>query len=178
MVFRVALLTVGFIGATLVASPAQAQLPGWAVTSPGFHTRHHRRELRRHHTFVARHESAHSIGVFPSLNVVSSASQQFRGLVEDLVQMGYNVGRPGCLSSGHMPGSKHHWGGACDLFNQVARNRTALRQPPPSVQIAVAARHGLVSGCQWRSPDCGHFEVAYGGGGRVRYASRHHHRYG
>jgi hypothetical protein len=93
--------------------------------------------------------------------VAAWAVDKFRGLVSDLEAMGYAIGSPGCLSGGHMRNSKHHWGGACDLFNQVARNRTALRQPPPTVQIEVARRHGLISGCEWRrSPDCGHFEVS------------------
>jgi hypothetical protein len=95
----------------------------------------------------------------PVLHVVAWAALSFHGLVADLQSMGYDVGRPGCLSSGHMRHSKHHWGGACDLFNQTARNRTALKQPPPAVQIALAQRYGLVSGCVWRRPDCGHFEV-------------------
>jgi hypothetical protein len=110
----------------------------------------------RHHHVAHRHVTSSAI---PRLNVVSYAAGQFTGLVKDLVALGYNIGTPGCLSSGHMPNSKHHWGGACDLFNQTARNVTALRQPPSSVQIQVAARHGLISGCQWRHPDCGHFEV-------------------
>lgn len=93
------------------------------------------------------------------MRVAAGYSASFEGLAAEFRAMGYAVGTPGCLSAGHMRRSKHHWGGACDLFNQVARNRTALRQPPPAVQIAVAARHGLTSGCVWRSPDCGHFEV-------------------
>ena len=99
----------------------------------------------------------------PALNVAPAARSQFEGLVADFQSMGYSVGTPGCLSAGHMARSKHHWGGACDLFNQVARNVTALRQPPPAVQIAVANAYGLTSGCVWRSPDCGHFEVPSAG---------------
>lgn len=91
--------------------------------------------------------------------VIAWAADKFTSLFRDLVSRGYNIGSPGCLSSGHMWHSKHHWGGACDLFNQVARNRTALRQPSPRVQIEAAERYGLVSGCIWRNPDCGHFEV-------------------
>ena len=56
--------------------------------------------------------------------------------------------------------SKHHWGGACDLFNQYARNRTRLRLPPD--HMAIALRYGLVDACMWRNPDCGHFEVPVG----------------
>lgn len=101
--------------------------------------------------------------------VASWAAEKFRGLFVDLVAAGYRLGSPGCLSGGHMRHSLHHWGGACDLFNQVARNRTALPQPPPAVQIELAAKHGLTSGCVWRSPDCGHFDLSGIGMGR-RYA--------
>jgi len=59
-----------------------------------------------------------------------------------------------------MQHSKHHWGGACDLFVQVARNRTRLRLPPN--HMAIALRYGLIDGCMWRNPDCGHFEVPVG----------------
>jgi len=113
--------------------------------------RHHGYHHYRHHGYT--HESAHS------LNVMASARAQFDGLVADFQAMGYRIGTPGCLSSGHMAHSKHHFGGACDLFNQVARNRTALPQPPASVQIVVARRHGLIAGASWRHPDGGHFEV-------------------
>lgn len=82
----------------------------------------------------------------------------FQGAINEFEALGYAVGTPGCLSAGHMAHSKHHSGAACDLFNQVARNRTALRQPPPAVQIAVAQHHGLTSGCEWHHPDCGHIE--------------------
>lgn len=85
---------------------------------------------------------------------------KFQGLFRDLEALGYNLGQPGCLSGGHMRHSLHHWGGACDLFNQVARNRTALRQPPASVQIELAARHGLTAGASWCNPDGGHFDVS------------------
>lgn len=115
-------------------------------------------QARHHHRHALSHESAHASHL--ALNVVSYASERFRGLANEFRSMGYAIGNPGCLSSGHMRHSKHHWGGACDLFDQVARNRTRLPQPPPSVQIAVANRHLLVSGCVWRHPDCGHFEVA------------------
>lgn len=107
--------------------------------------------------------------------VVPWAKERFQGLIRELQDMGYAVGHPGCLGSGHMRHSKHHWGGACDLFDQVARDRTRLRQPPPAVQIAVAARHGLRSGCAWHDRDCGHFEVPTQYAGRRagrRYASR------
>lgn len=102
--------------------------------------------------------------------VAAALAENFRGLFQDFVAMGYNIGAPGCLSAGHMAHSLHHSGSACDLFDQVARNVTALHQPPPSVQIEVAARHGLTSGCAWRSPDCGHFDVSGIGGVGRHYA--------
>ena len=116
--------------------------------------------------------------------VVAWAGERFQGLIHDLQDAGYKVGGPGCLSSGHMRHSKHHWGGACDFFGQYARDRTRLRQPPPQMQIALARKHGLISGCMWRNRDCGHFEVpipgqsvtqymaARGYARRKRYASR------
>lgn len=116
---------------------------------------------RRHHS----HRSVGSGRVCTSsghcARVVAWATSAFQGVIHEFESMGYAIGSPGCLSGGHMRNSKHHWGGACDLFNQVARNRTALRQPPPRVQIAVAERHGLISGCAWRHPDCGHVEARY-----------------
>jgi hypothetical protein len=110
--------------------------------------RHHRKPLASR---GAHHDHA--------LHVASAYAGRFAGLVADLQAMGYAVGTPGCLSSGHMAHSKHHWGGACDLFDQYARNRTRLPQPAPSVQIALGHKHGLTSGCEWRNRDCGHWEV-------------------
>jgi hypothetical protein len=108
--------------------------------------------------------------------VAAWAADRFRGLIRDLEGMGYAVGHPSCLSSGHMRHSLHHTGRACDLFDQTARDRTRLRQPPPAVQIAVAEKHWLRSGCAWHDRDCGHFEVPTG---HTRYASRRRspHRY-
>jgi hypothetical protein len=117
-----------------------------------------------------------------SSRVIAWARPRFQGFINEVERSGYRVGAPGCLSSGHMRHSKHHWGGACDLFVQVARNRTRLRLPPN--HMAIALRYGLIDGCVWRNPDCGHFEVpdgqtvaqtmarrAYGRRAR-RYASR------
>jgi len=105
--------------------------------------------------------------------VAAYLAERFRGLFADFLALGYNIGSPGCLSSGHMRHSLHHTGRACDLFDQVARDRTALHQPPPHVQIEVAARHGLTSGCAWRNRDCGHFDLSgVGAAGRRHYARR------
>jgi hypothetical protein len=95
-----------------------------------------------------------------SSRVIAWARPRFQGFINEVERSGYRVGAPGCLSSGHMQHSKHHWGGACDLFVQVARNRTRLRLPPN--HMAIALRYGLIDGCMWRNPDCGHFEVPVG----------------
>jgi hypothetical protein len=108
------------------------------------HHRHHFPSTRTHELVHARFNTPYP---------------QFAALAADFEAMGYAIGTPGCLSAGHMRHSKHHWGGACDFFNQIARDRTALRQPPPAVQIAMALKHGLVSGCMWRNRDCGHYEI-------------------
>jgi hypothetical protein len=101
--------------------------------------------------------------------VVAWAGERFQALIRDLQDAGYKVGGPGCLSSGHMRHSKHHWGGACDFFGQYARDRTRLHQPPPQLQIALARKHGLISGCMWRNRDCGHFEVPLPGQSVTQY---------
>ena len=110
--------------------------------------------------------------------VVASAADKFLGLFQDLKAMGYRLA-PGCYSpSGHMPNSLHHWGGACDLFGQYGRDQMKLPHPGPSEQIALAAKHGLTSGCEWGNRDCGHFDLSgYHGGGHTRVASSQHHRH-
>lgn len=114
--------------------------------------------------------------------VAAQLAEKFRGLFADFVALGYNIGSPGCLSSGHMRHSLHHWGGACDIFNQRARNVTSLPQPPPAVQIEVAARHGLTAGASWCNPDGGHFDASgyngcHGGRAHVRRARIRTHRH-
>lgn len=126
------------------------------------------RHYTKHRVARAKHHHAHHAGVSTGrvcsatghcARVVAWATAAFQGAIREFETLGYAIGVPGCLSGGHMRDSKHHWGGACDLFNQIGRNKTALRQPPPAVQIAVAERNGLRSGCVWRHPDCGHIEA-------------------
>lgn len=159
---------VGIVRCVYAPAPKARQRHSDMITDFSASRRQGRSRSYRAHHHVHRYV-AHARGGHGNLctaqgrcaTVASFAVGAFRGLVSDLEQLGYAIGSPGCLSGGHMRNSKHHWGGACDLFNQVARNRTALRQPPPAVQIEVAQRHGLISGCSWhRSPDCGHFEIS------------------
>lgn len=129
------------------------------------HTRYHQHHYRHHHrTSVYVHgDAVHSgfANLSPGGRVISWAVNQFQGFINDVKAEGFSIGSPGCLSSGHMRNSKHHWGGACDFFNQYARNKTKLPLPPNHLQLA--AKHGLIDGCIWHSPDCGHFEVPYRG---------------
>ncbi len=106
--------------------------------------------------------------------VIASARAQFQGFINAIEQdrrepetgvleRGNRISDIGCRSRGHMPGSKHHWGGACD-FSQRRRNVTQSFMYRVS---AIAARFGLVDGCEWSrkrgerytGPDCGHIEV-------------------
>lgn len=118
-------------------------------------------------------------------NCSSAASNVFQELFDDFKQLGYPVGTIGCQSGGHMRNSKHHWGGACDIWGQTARNVTPQHHPSPAVQIEIARKHGLISGCEWhRSPDCGHFEMPGRGSYRIvrsrhkskRYVAKSRHR--
>lgn len=103
--------------------------------------------------------------------VIAWAGDRFQGLARDLEAQGYRIS-PGCLSGGHMRHSLHHTGRACDFFGQYARDRTRYKQPPPSTQIALAAKRNLVSGCMWRDRDCGHFEVPAEGSVRAYMVRR------
>lgn len=101
-------------------------------------------------------------GVHSCATVSDSITGAMQGLIDDFEGRDFSVGNisGACLARGHMSNSKHHWGGACDLFGQISRNVMALRHPSPSVMNEVASSHGLTSGCIWRSPDCGHFEAS------------------
>jgi hypothetical protein len=87
--------------------------------------------------------SVHQFSTGHQTRVVAWARERFEGFIDEVQRHGYRVGAPGCLSSGHMRHSKHRWGGACDLFVQVARNRTRLRLPPNHMEIAKS--HGLIT---------------------------------
>jgi hypothetical protein len=122
--------------------------------------------------------------------VIASAADRFQAFIDEVeadqipdVGAGYfvetvkikgnRIGEIGCLSSGHMRHSKHHWGGACD-FSQLSRDRTTDKFMYHVT--AIAHKHGLTDGCEWDNRDCGHIEVP-GPNRLTRTASaRHHHR--
>ena len=132
------------------------------------------------------------------VRVASEYASKFQGFFCALKAAGYKVpsGSTACQAFGHMTGSKHDWGGACDV-GQRARNIAVGFMYHIT---AIAHRFGLTDGCSWGNRDCGHVEVAgsnagarskhyalYGGGHntvmasarrhyrRRHYASRRHH---
>ena len=107
------------------------------------------------------------------IRVVASLADRFRGFIADIVAQGYRPRDISCYSpTGHMPGSRHHVGAACDI-DQRARNRT---HPFMYHVAAIAKAHGLRDGCSFRhgGPDCGHIDDGHDAGGR-RYAQSHFH---
>lgn len=102
----------------------------------------------------------------------------FQAFIRDLIDQGYKPREIVCYSRGHMHGSNHDGGGACD-FDQRGRNRTAHAMYRVT---AIAKRHGLHDGCLFRHrPDCGHIEGPVGlcnyGQCNRAYARRHEQHY-
>jgi hypothetical protein len=88
------------------------------------------------------------------ITVASGVAGRMRGLVADLVAHGFH-GHITCLASGHMPGSLHHSGEACD-FAQLSRNRVATGAGIMYHAHEIIAAHGLRDGCSFH--DCGHVD--------------------
>lgn len=130
-----------------------------ALTAPAQAHTHHRHHYRHHPTHLDPNgNSAYALihtATGKTARVIASARDKFQGFINALEAEGAKIRDVGCLSSGHMPGSKHHWGGACD-FDQRARNRTAGYMYHVT---ALAHRFGLTDGCEWHYRDCGHIEV-------------------
>lgn len=119
--------------------------------------------------------------------VIATAKEKFQGFINDVekdfvnpeppfnVIKGNRITGIACKSSGHMPGSKHHWGGACDIGNQLRRNVVLDKFMYHVTEIA--HKWGLTDGCTWgrqrrerfTGPDCGHIEVP---GSNSRYANQ------
>lgn len=134
-------------------------------------TAHAKRHSHRHSSHIRTRSVVDANGNYATVTtalglkatVIASAREAFQGFINDVEAGGSFIRDLGCKSSGHMPGSKHHWGGACD-FEQARRNVTS------KVMYAVtdiARKWGLVDGCTWQKqrgerytgPDCGHIEV-------------------
>lgn len=127
-----------------------------------------RRRHRAHHR--ARHAPAHRDLVTIStaggpVTVAPSAAEKFRGFIGDVVARGFR-GRINCFArGGHVRGSLHYSGQACD-FAQHGWGKTVH----PMYRVAdLAAKWGLRDGCTFR--DCGHIDT-----GRALTAAHHHGR--
>ena len=78
-----------------------------------------------------------------------------RDLIADLVADGFR-GHVTCQASGHMPGSLHHTGEACD-FAQLRRNVVAPGAGIMYHASSIITAHGLRDGCSFH--DCGHVDT-------------------
>jgi hypothetical protein len=112
------------------------------------------------------------------ITVSSEIAGRMQALIADLVSAGYRPRHIGCYAGhGHIPGSRHHSGNACD-FDQTGWNRTSGFMYHAG---AIIARHGLRDGCTFRGRrDCGHVDDGISSGRHyrhVRYARTHHRRH-
>ena len=87
-----------------------------------------------------------------SVTVAPSFAPKIQAFISDVVARGFR-GRVHCYASGgHVRGSLHYRGEACD-FAQRGWGKTVA----PMYHVAdLAARHGLRDGCTFR--DCGHID--------------------
>lgn len=105
------------------------------------------------------------------LRVASEAAHKFQAFFCALKREGHHIIKAGtaCQAYGHMKGSKHDWGGACDIM-QRARSKT-VRFMYHVTKLAKSL--DLVDGCTWHHRDCGHIEVP----GSNRIARARHYGY-
>jgi hypothetical protein len=89
------------------------------------------------------------------ITVAAGIAGPMRDLIADLVADGFR-GHVTCLASGHMPGSLHHTGEACD-FAQLSRNVVAPGAGIMYHASSIIAAHGLRDGCSFH--DCGHVDT-------------------
>lgn len=182
----------------LVAIAILFLIPSVAQAKHHRHYRHHSHHYQHHQHYDANGNSAYAkVHTIRGLTatVAASAREKFQGFIDavealpelgvgyfvDAVKVrGNEITDIGCLSSGHMPGSKHHTGRACD-FGQLRRNVTTDKFMYHVASIA--HEHGLIDGCEWgrkrgeryTGPDCGHIEVP--GETKTYSANNHHHRH-
>lgn len=117
---------------------------------------------------TVREVTAYGIGVCVDPRFAS----RFLAFFAALKASGARVTSIVCQAYGHVPGSNHIGGGACDV-NQTAKNRTIQAMHHAGGMIRAA---GLYDGCSFR--DCGHVEAMRGLGnyGGTRLSARSHHR--
>lgn len=100
-----------------------------------------------------------------SFRVAKAHHDKFQGLVNDLEASGYvlNPKTSGGFNSRYIAGtttpSRHAFGEAVDV-NWDENPRGGRGKIPSDVARAVAAKHGMVWGGDWKNPDDMHFEVA------------------
>jgi hypothetical protein len=90
------------------------------------------------------------------ITVHPAFAHKFQTLIASLVAQGHKPRFITCYAKGHVSGSNHHWGGACDI-DQTAWNRTSGFMYHAGNAIRSA---GLYDGCSFR--DCGHVEAMRG----------------
>jgi|HubBroStandDraft_6_1064221.scaffolds.fasta_scaffold67187_2 hypothetical protein len=89
------------------------------------------------------------------ITVAAGIAGPMRDLISDLVADGFR-GHVTCQASGHMPGSLHHTGEACD-FAQLRRNVVAPGAGIMYHASSIITAHGLRDGCSFH--DCGHVDT-------------------
>ena len=170
-----------WLGLVYEAAPAEAR---------GRHHVYHHREHHAHHT--ARHHRRDRSSVLDAngngsglvhvataaginITVAASFAPKIEGFIRDVVAQGYHPRQIHCYASGgHVRGSLHYRGEACD-FDQRGWGKTARAMYHVA---ALAQQHGLRDGCTFR--DCGHIDS---GQALARYpwprtlSARSHHRH-
>jgi hypothetical protein len=116
------------------------------------------------------------------ITVAAGIAGPLRDLIADLVADGFR-GHVTCQASGHMPGSLHHIGEACD-FAQLRRNVVAPGAGIMYHASSIITAHGLRDGCSFH--DCGHVDTGRmlnahaqwipGAAGARRYGGHHLYR--
>jgi hypothetical protein len=152
-------LIITLIASIVLMSPAYASHD---------HHRHHSHHYRTGHLYVC-HGCVVRETKLGKIAVNSKHADNFVGAINALYDAGYRGPLNCAAAGGHVAGSKHYSGDACDL--QYGHNRA------PKIMYharTILAKFGLYDGCNFR--DCGH--IQYGVGLNTRYASHHvKHRY-
>lgn len=125
------------------------------------HTRHTRHTRRTAKAIAANGNLGHRLVTVSTaagikITVHPAFADKFQSFISDLVRQGHKPRFITCYARGHVPGSNHHWGGACDI-DQTGWNRTSGFMYHAGAAIRA---NGLHDGCSFR--DCGHVEAMRG----------------
>jgi len=111
-----------------------------------------------------------------TFRVAAAGRDALCGFVHAFEATGHSIAHiHGWRAHGSVPGSLHPVGMAIDIC-QTGHNRVNCGYDPWRFTV-LAHRFGLMSGCEFRRPDCGHFQVAglhRDRAARHRYARAHH----